>query len=139
MTEPDVASSDATNIATRMVRDGDDYVINGRKWFITGAAHPRCSFLIVMGVTDSMPTAPAAIPASSCRWMTPGVRLVRRLRWMGCRGSCRPDRRADLRERARAPRETCSAPEGDGFKVAQIGWAGAHPSLHALDRACANC
>src|SRR5215469_6590417 len=53
MTEPDVASSDATNVATRIVRDGDDYVITGRKWFITGAAHPDCSFLIVMGVTDA--------------------------------------------------------------------------------------
>src|SRR5947208_10346791 len=53
MTEPDVASSDATNIATRIVCDGDDYIVRGRKWFITGAAHPQCSFLIVMGVTDS--------------------------------------------------------------------------------------
>src|SRR6201995_4122896 len=53
MTEPDVASSDATNIATSIVRDGDNYVIHGRKWFITGAAHPRCSFLIVLGVTDA--------------------------------------------------------------------------------------
>ena len=52
MTEPDVASSDATNITTRMVRDGDDYVINGRKWWISGAADPRCQVFIVMGKTD---------------------------------------------------------------------------------------
>ena len=52
MTEPDVASSDATNIATRIVRDGDDYVINGRKWWSSGAMSPRCQLLIVMGVTD---------------------------------------------------------------------------------------
>ena len=55
MTEPDVASSDATNIATRIERDGDEYVVNGRKWWTTGAADPRCRILVVMGKTD--PTA----------------------------------------------------------------------------------
>ncbi|GEM31415.1 acyl-CoA dehydrogenase [Nocardia neocaledoniensis NBRC 108232] len=52
MTEPDVASSDATNIATRIERDGDDYVLNGRKWWITGAMNPNCQIFIVMGKTD---------------------------------------------------------------------------------------
>ena len=52
MTEPEVASSDATNIATRIVRDGDEYVINGTKWWSSGAADPRCQLLIVMGKTD---------------------------------------------------------------------------------------
>ena len=52
MTEPAVASSDATNIACRIERDGDDYVINGRKWWISGAADARCAVFIVMGKTD---------------------------------------------------------------------------------------
>src|ERR1700722_14488243 len=84
MTEPDVASSDATNIATRMVRDGDDYVINGRKWFITGAAHPRCSFLIVLGVTNAEADRTRRHSCVIVPMNTPGVRLVRPLRWMGC-------------------------------------------------------
>ena len=90
MTEPDVASSDATNVATRMVRDGDDYVINGRKWFITGAAHPQCSFLIVMGVTDPDTDRTRRHSCMIVPMATPGVRLVRRLRWMGCEDHVAP-------------------------------------------------
>ena len=60
MTEPEVASSDATNIATRIERDGDDYVINGRKWWTSGAMSPRCELLIVMGVTDPTPSGTGA-------------------------------------------------------------------------------
>ena len=52
MTEPDSSSSDATNIATRIELEGDEYVINGRKWFITGAAHANCKVAIVMGITN---------------------------------------------------------------------------------------
>ena len=97
MTEPDVASSDATNIATRMVRDGDDYVINGRKWFITGAAHPQCSFLIVMGVTDSDADRTSRhsciiVPMDDAG-RSPGAAAA----LDGLRRSCRPDRRTCLR------------------------------------------
>ncbi len=55
MSEPDVASSDATNIATRIERDGDEYVLNGRKWWITGAMNPNAEIFIVMGKTDPEP------------------------------------------------------------------------------------
>ena len=58
MTEPDVASSDATNIESSIVRDGDHYVINGRKWWSSGAGDPRCTIFILMGKSD--PTAPRA-------------------------------------------------------------------------------
>src|SRR5712671_10503 len=77
MTEPEVASSDATNIRARIQRDGDTYVINAHKWWITGAASPRCAFAILMGVSDpdadphhrhSMVLVPLA---------TPGVSIVR--------------------------------------------------------------
>jgi len=79
MTEPDVASSDATNIATSIRREGDEYVINGRKWFTTGALHPNCKVCIVMGVTDRDPEAAkhrrhsmVLVPMD-----TPGFRIVR--------------------------------------------------------------
>ena len=90
MTEPDVASSDATNIATRMVRDGDSYVISGRKWFITGAAHPNCSFLIVLGVTNSEGERTRRHSCVIVPMDAPGVRLVRRLSWMGCEDHVSP-------------------------------------------------
>ena len=79
MTEPDVASSDATNIATRIERDGDDYVINGRKWWTSGAGDPRCAVFITMGKTN--PDAPRhsqqsmiLVPAN-----TPGIKVIRPL------------------------------------------------------------
>ncbi|KAA9151849.1 acyl-CoA dehydrogenase [Amycolatopsis acidicola] len=77
MTEPDVASSDATNIATRIERDGDEYVITGRKWWTSGAMDPRCAFFIVMGKTD--PSAPAHRQQSMVLVPrdTPGVEVVR--------------------------------------------------------------
>ncbi|GAA3070743.1 hypothetical protein GCM10020000_64120 [Streptomyces olivoverticillatus] len=72
MTEPDVASSDATNIETRIERDGGDYVITGRKWYISGALHPDCRVFIVMGKTD--PDG-ADVRLSSSRWSwSPGTR-----------------------------------------------------------------
>ena len=66
MTEPQVASSDATNIETRIERDGDGYLINGRKWWSTGAMHPHLDFFIVMGKTDPQPTATCSRAWSSC-------------------------------------------------------------------------
>src|SRR5260370_23873582 len=85
MTEPDVASSDATNIATKMVRDGDDYVLNGRKWFITGAAHPNCTFLIVMGVTDADADRTRRHSCIIVPMQTPAVRRGRRRAGLGWR------------------------------------------------------
>src|SRR5215813_7093813 len=119
MTEPDVASSDATNIVTRMVRDGDDYIINGRKWFITGAAHPRCSFLIVMGVTDAGADRTSRHSCIIVPMETPGVRLVRRLRWMGCEDHVAPIGELTF-DNVRVPRANLLGAEGEGFKVAQV-------------------
>jgi acyl-CoA dehydrogenase len=119
MTEPDVASSDATNVATKIVRDGDDYVISGRKWFITGAAHPDCSFMIVMGVTNADAERTAKHSCIIVPMDTPGVRLVRRLRWMGCEDHVAPIGELAF-ENVRVSRENLLGAEGDGFKVAQI-------------------
>ena len=87
MTEPEVASSDATNIATRIARDGDEYVINGRKWWISGAMNPDCEIFIVMGKTDpdadrhrqqSMILVPRDTPGVDRSARHDGVRLRRR-------------------------------------------------------------
>jgi acyl-CoA dehydrogenase len=119
MTEPDVASSDATNIATTIVRDGNDYIVDGRKWFITGAAHPRCSFLIVMGVSNLEADRTRRHSCVMVPMDAPGVRLVRSLRWMGCEDHTAPIGEIAL-DHVRIPRENLLGAEGEGFKVAQI-------------------
>ena len=119
MTEPDVASSDATNVATRIVREGDHYVITGRKWFITGAAHPHCSFLIVMGVTNADAERTSRHSCIIVPMDAPGVRLVRRLRWMGCEDHVAPIGELTF-DHVRVPAENLLGAEGEGFKVAQI-------------------
>ena len=123
MTEPDVASSDATNIATTIEREGGDYVINGRKWFATGAAHPRCTQIMLMGVTGPMKDertdrtrrhSVVMVPMDA-----PGVRLVRELTWMGCPDHVAPIGEIDFTG-VRVPVENRLGEEGDGFKIAQV-------------------
>jgi acyl-CoA dehydrogenase len=119
MTEPDVASSDATNIRTSIRRDGNWYVINGRKWFITNAAHPECRILIVLGVTDEGPDAePHARHSMVLVPMdTPGLTVVRNIPIMSHHS---PDGHCELLFRdVRVPVENLLGQEGRGFALAQ--------------------
>jgi acyl-CoA dehydrogenase len=119
MTEPDVASSDATNIATVIRREGDEYVINGRKWFTSNALHPHCRFAIVMGVTDERPDAPrharhsmVIVPLD-----TPGVRIVRNVPIMH---HLAPEGHCEVTYRdVRVPVSNLLGEEGAGFRLAQ--------------------
>ena len=117
MTEPDVASSDATNVQTSIRRDGDDYVINGRKWFITNANDPRCAIFIVMGKTD--PDAPkhrqqsmVLVPRD-----TPGMEVVRHLPTFGYQDQ-HGHSEIELRD-VRVPATNLLGEEGGGFAIAQ--------------------
>ena len=119
MTEPDVASSDATNVRTSIVRDGENYVINGRKWFITNAPYERTKIFIVMGKSD---------PSNSNRHLqqsqilvpkhTPGVTVVRPLTTLGYDDA--PLGHAEvLFDNVRVPKENILLGEGRGFEIAQ--------------------
>lgn len=118
MTEPQVASSDATNMALSIVRDGDHYVLNGRKWYITGAVNPRCKILLVMG--RSNPDAPKHQQHSTILVPkdTPGVTLVRELEALGDLHS--PYGEAELSfDNVRVPAANLILGEGRGFEIAQ--------------------
>ena len=118
MTEPRVASSDATNIETSIVRDGDDYVINGRKWWSTNMGHPNVSICIVMGKTDTgaathQQQSQILVPVD-----TPGFRVERMLSVFGY--DERPIGHAEVvLDNVRVPAENLIAGEGRGFEIAQ--------------------
>ena len=119
MTEPDVASSDATNIATRIERDGDSYVINGRKWWSSGAMNENCALFIVMGKTD--PTAERhkqqsmiCVPRD-----TPGITVKRGMHVFGYTDGPHGGHAEVSFDGVRVPAENLIASEGDGFAIAQ--------------------
>ncbi|HEX5406557.1 MAG TPA: acyl-CoA dehydrogenase family protein [Pseudonocardiaceae bacterium] len=137
MTEPEVASSDATNITTRIQRDGGDYVINGRKWWSSGALNPNCQILIVMGKTDpgaekhrqqSMVLAPRD---------TPGVHVKRGVHVFGYTDGPHGGHAEIVFDNVRVPAANLIAAEGDGFAISQarLGPGRIHHCMRALGMA----
>ncbi len=135
MTEPEVASSDATNITMRIERDGDQYVLHGRKWWISGAYHPHCRILIAMGKTTfdgprHKQQSMILVPID-----TPGVTLVRDLTVFGYNDQ---EGHAEITfEDVRVPASNLIANEGDGFMIAQarLGPGRIHHCMRAIGAA----
>ena len=118
MTEPDVASSDATNISTKIERDGDEYVINGRKWWSSGVMDPRCKVAIVMGKTNPDASRHQQQSQILVPMETPGVEIVRHLPVFGFDDA--PHGHMHLRfTNVRVPKENCLLGPGRGFEISQ--------------------
>jgi len=136
MTEPQVASSDATNLETTILPDGNDYVINGRKWWISGIMDPRCSLLLVMGKT--LPDNPRHQQHSTIIVPrdTPGLTIVRNQTVFGSQNS--PGGEAELRfDNLRVPKVNMILGEGRGFEIAQgrLGPGRIHHCMRSIGQA----
>jgi acyl-CoA dehydrogenase len=137
MTEPDVASSDATNIALSITADGDDYVVNGRKWWSTGAMRPECKVAIVMGVSDPEAAKYARHSMILVPLDTPGVTIERSTTVFGYDDGPHGGHAVIHYDNVRVPRENLLGPQGGGFMMAQarLGPGRIHHCMRSLGMA----